>query len=856
MISANRNQTSDYAAKRSRPATNPKLDRETFEMSHELEYFSEKELRAQIGYTIDFWPVAVLRELIDNALDAAEITGVHPVIEITTSGDCITVTDNGVGIPDRTVERSLDYSSRVSNKAYYVSPTRGQMGNALKVIYAAPFVATGSSLVEISARGIRHNIELTLDRIAQRVRIKHETEPSIVKTGTVIKLAWRDSTTSIRRLEENSYNSAPTADELVAEFAALNPHATFILNGKSHHRTMAKWGKWTQDQPISPHWYNEDTLRDLIAAYIARKEVECRTVRKFVSEFRGLTGTAKQKQVTEGWSGMRLHDFVTNDDVDPEFVKTLLHRMRAASKAPSPRLLGAIGKDHLSAWMESQGVSTKSIRYVKKQGIDGMPFVMEIAFGVNEENGSGRHILTGLNWSPAIGGDPELTLRRAVAQARLDIDDPVTLVVHIATPRFKFADRGKTTIELRGDLQAAIEPAMRSVTKSWKKAKRQADQDDRLSRNQIARLRSAPHRVTTREAAFDVMEEAYNKASSNGKYLANARQIMYAARPAILSRIGVDQFSDVYFTQTLLKDYLDEFKPDWRVVWDARGNFLEPHTGHKIPLGGAAVGQYRREWDQSDIELETPKVGQRIETRGPRNRYSSVLFIEKEGFAEILESAGIGCRYDTAIMSTKGLPVKAASDLLRNLFSHNVRIFVVRDFDLAGFKIVRTIRTGTRLSSGSPVIDLGLRLKDIQDLESELVIYRQQKDPGDYLRQCGASPEEIGMLVNSRIGGWHGQRVEINAMTSEQLIEWLDAKFAEHGVKKLIPDADTLEKTYLRAIFRLELQAEIDHFERQWQDDDLRQSANLTARVKTILQEDPRLSWDDAIGKIAETGDV
>ncbi len=62
-----------------------KLERAIFETSRELEYFSEKELCAQIGHDQSFWPVPILRELIDNALDAAELAGVPPVIEITTT---------------------------------------------------------------------------------------------------------------------------------------------------------------------------------------------------------------------------------------------------------------------------------------------------------------------------------------------------------------------------------------------------------------------------------------------------------------------------------------------------------------------------------------------------------------------------------------------------------------------------------------------------------------------------------------------------------------------------------------------------------------------------------------------------
>ena len=41
-----------------------------------------------------------------------------------------------------------------------------------------------------------------------------------------------------------------------------------------------------------------------------------------------------------------------------------------------------------------------------------------------------------------------------------------------------------------------------------------------------------------------------------------------------------------------------------------------------------------------------------------------MLFIEKEGFDPILESAGIAKKFDIAIMSTKGMSVTAARLLL------------------------------------------------------------------------------------------------------------------------------------------------------------------------------------------------
>jgi hypothetical protein len=58
------------------------LRRETFETSRLLDFCSERELVKQIGHAPDQWPLVVLKELIDNAIDAAEEAGVAPTITV------------------------------------------------------------------------------------------------------------------------------------------------------------------------------------------------------------------------------------------------------------------------------------------------------------------------------------------------------------------------------------------------------------------------------------------------------------------------------------------------------------------------------------------------------------------------------------------------------------------------------------------------------------------------------------------------------------------------------------------------------------------------------------------------------
>jgi hypothetical protein len=104
-------------------------------------------------------------------------------------------------------------------------------------------------------------------------------------------------------------------------------------------------------------------------------------------------------------------------------------------------------------------------------------------------------------------------------------------------------------------------------------------------------MRRRDRPVTTKEAAYAVMEAAYLKASANGTLPANPRQIMYAARDAIQKATGKPLDSQ-YFSQTLLVDYVEEEGVDWDIVWDDRGHFREPHVGLKIGLGTLAVRGY------------------------------------------------------------------------------------------------------------------------------------------------------------------------------------------------------------------------------------------------------------------------
>jgi hypothetical protein len=396
----------------------------------------------------------------------------------------------------------------------------------------------------------------------------------------------------------------------------------------------------------------------------------------------------------------------------------------------------------------------------------------------------------------------------------------------------------------------AIRNAVCGVTKDWAKT-RKAEERSRNARFN-RRLRLMPSsRVTMRDVAFDVMEDAYLAASDNGTLPAKPRQIMYAARPEILRRTGEEALGGSYFSQTLLVDYLEEYDCSaWDIVWDARGHFAEPHTRRSIPLGTLEVRQYlgeRPSFAPPDPESESAV----FPTAGAKNRYRNVIFVEKEGFHPILEAARLQERFDCAVMSTKGMSVTAARMLVDKLTPYVDNIFVLHDFDISGFSICGTLGTDSRryvFENAPPMRDLGLRLADVlaMNLQSEPVPAKPNEWPSRVttLRRHGATPEEIDFLRR--------RRVELNAMTSRQLVDFIEAGLTAHGVTKLIPDEAIIEQHARRVIeaqltdqAMAKIAGEIAERAKK-----IALPANLRERIEAVFEEEPAMPWDVAVARI------
>jgi hypothetical protein len=446
-----------------------KIERVAITTSRLMEFCTEKELVAQTGHESFEWLQVIVKELVDNGIDACEETEIAPVIKVSIkTGKSkkptrIIIEDNGPGIPTETITGIIDYNVRVSSREAYVSPTRGRQGNALKTILPMAYVLGGKVRGEtwIEARGIRHRIRFTVNQIKQEPIVNDRLSRSRKKTGTRVTVFWPNNDIDIREISN-----------LLNQFIWVNPHLTlqFAVNAKTVIRTAATnptWTKYRACDATSAHWYTLEQFERYASALIdcdQRITREKITVRDFVAQFRGMSATDKQKQVLRelGAAHMSLHQFFGSETrVNHDRMQKLLGLVQKHTRPVRPELLGVIGEDHLRRLCIRFGGESKSFKYFPSPSHDdhGRPYVVEIAtcpfkkWVQGKQKNHVRRLITGVNFSATLenpfqsfrgleGMDEILTELRAGTSA------PIIVCVHYASPHIEYLDRGKSRIGL------------------------------------------------------------------------------------------------------------------------------------------------------------------------------------------------------------------------------------------------------------------------------------------------------------------------------------------------------------------------------------------------------------------------
>jgi hypothetical protein len=221
----------------------------------------------------------------------------------------------------------------------------------------------------------------------------------------------------------------------------------------------------------------------------------------------------------------------------------------------------------------------------------------------------------------------------------------------------------------------------------------------------------------------------------------------------------------------IITDYENENGEIPLMYREPRGSITHPHRDETITLGTLMVEEYER----------------------PPWNFNKLVYIEKEGAHEALKQNRFLERHDCAVMSSKGFSTRAARDLIDKLVEHDepVEVFCVHDADASGTMIYQTLQEATKARGARKIKIINLGLEPWEAVASGLEVETLEqgeysKPVADYVRE-----REDGQYWDNWL---QTNRIELNAMTTPQLIEWLDMKITQFGNGKLIPPTQVLEE--------------------------------------------------------------
>ena len=771
------------------------VERTVFSTPRAAEFLELRSLQSQTGQPVEAFGAVVIKELLDNALDAAESAGVAPVITVTTelidNIVVVTVTDNGAGITADTVTRICDFNNTVSDKARYRGPARGAQGNALKTLLGIPYALGVEAPVVITSQGVRHELKVMVDPVLDVV-VSHEQVCDVADmVGTSVSVPLPVSV----EVDISTW---------AFKTALVNPHATITAINRADHDgdgepeiykpAAGRWSKWTPSQPSSPHWYTPEAFSALVHSHIretARTGVDV-PLGRFISEFDGLSGSAKQKAIrtsldgrhvdTGGVCATHLTDLAGRDDVIEE-----LHReMRRHSKPTTPARLGPVGKDHLDEMLD-QGFGVRRSWY--KQATvtnNGVPWVIEVMVADTDQSGG---IWYGCNHSPAFGDPLGRTTLTAgdiyatgaasfLSSAGVTSYEDRTAVVHVICAATEFVDKGKVALVVPREVASAAADALAAATRVIRKEDEQRRKDANKAERARRRARASAERaeradrVTLKDAVFAVIPEAKRRAGA----VVSARTLYYKVRPLVQQHTD-RELPFNYFSQVLLPEYERTVGTIPGLYYEPRGELHHPHDDTVTALGTREVENYRvPEW-----------------------QFDKILYIEKTGLQTQLAPYQLGKKYDMAIIYGQGYAVTACRNLLASIAARDIRIFVLHDADIDGYNIARTLSEATRRmpDHNIEVVDLGLTVPQAIEYGLETETFTRKRELPSELELDPQSAEWFtGRPMSAGFGKTHyrATRCELNAFSADELAGFIEDRLRAHGADtKLIPPQSVLD---------------------------------------------------------------
>jgi hypothetical protein len=674
-----------------------KLDNLKFERADWTSFRTIEGLQQKAGVAQNALRRLVLKELVDNGLDAGTQVRVGEI------GGGYFIEDDGPGIDPDDVARMFSIGRAMVSTKLLRLPTRGALGNGLRVVAGAVLASNG--FLAVTTRNCR--IELRPERDGSTAVIGRGA--CARPLGTRVEIGFGPDLPE----DKDALNWAHVAIHMA--------HGTVYPGGSS------------------PWWYDIPNFHELLSA------CDATPVRALVANLDGCAGGRAGQIVAAAGLGRMLCK-----DVGRDQAARLLKAARDAVKPVNPKRLGSVGPHAFPAL--AYAIAHSNAQFGTSEPRADIPFAVEAWAATAEANA----LVVNVNRTPAAA-------RTSLTRDKTDVNafgcglchtvasapkgQNFLVLVNVVSPYVPITSDGK---------EPNLEPFVTTIADAIGKAVRKV-------------RRPGPGTVSQKDVALAHLDEVIDIVSGGERrYRFNERQLFYRMRPIVMAETGNEL--KVGNFKSIITDYEAEHGEIRLMYREPRGSITHPHSGETITLGTLMVETYER----------------------PAWSFNKLLYIEKEGAQEALKQDGWLERHDCAVMSSKGFSTRAARDLIDKLVEHDepIKVFCAHDADASGTMIYQTLQEATRAREARKIeiINIGLEPWEAAEMGLEVETFDKtdnRKPVADYVALHDGDDVDWDDWLQTH-------RVELNAMTTPQLIDWLDEKMETYGDGKLIPPQEVL----------------------------------------------------------------
>ncbi|MBP3959437.1 hypothetical protein J8F10_29690 [Gemmata sp. G18] len=506
------------------------------------EFRDPARISAKAGVSRGLLPRVVVKELVDNALDATGgvefglLGGEHEGAgskENCAPSLTLFVSNRGPGLPGTDEELATHFSIRrplTSSKTRRM-PTRGMLGNGLRVVAGVALVSGGE--LKVCTRGR-----------ALRLVPRPEGHTEVVEVAP-----WNEEGTRIEVIFRGEFASIAAKDGGLFEWA----HVACLLTHGDQYRGKS-----------SPWWYGDSSFWELLQA-AGHRPLE--------RVLETLDGCTERKRVAKVAGGLRGRGATS---IKPNEAATLLAAAQHSVRPVPPSRLGKVGP------IESLGDGYAVARGEFEQDGAQIPFVVEVW----AKRSKGAKATVCVNRTPVVNnpgcwrhdGDVEYVLNGGgfdcdsfrVGQKR---GGDFSITVNVISPFVPLTSSGKDPdlSPMMDQILTAAEKAVRTAKRNKPKGRGKSSQKDLI--------------LSHRSEAAEVL-------SGGGVYGFSLRQFYYRIRPRLIDAFGKDPSYNTF--SRVVGQYEDKCGDIEHLYRDDRGTIYHPHTHDSLSLGTRSVADYER----------------------------------------------------------------------------------------------------------------------------------------------------------------------------------------------------------------------------------------------------------------------